>query len=182
METVQGGGYPSIRHDLHGTGCPSRSQARARWTQEIAGFGNGRCTGSTMKIDLLLAALDKLAEAISLLRESIRENGGDLPGEIIEPVDEPFLDRKIKTINFGGSTTRVHWMCENGWLVDGYSRMQGKPVETVRDLIAFKESDLLRVSNVGRLTVDRVKTVLAAHGLKLRTPPPWVDPNEGEVP
>lgn len=133
-------------------------------------------------IDLLLMAMQKLIETTDLVREAVRLNTGtnhttDWPTEPEVVVDEAFLDRKIEDVDFGGSTTRIRNMLHNhnvdvgknstSYNVTHNGQWYTRKVETVRDLVALSEKDLLRCYNIGRLSVDRIKGVLSAHGLSL---------------
>ena len=42
----------------------------------------------------------------------------------------------------------------------------GKPIRTIRDLVLVTEEEALRNYNCGRKTVNRIKEVLAEHGLR----------------
>jgi DNA-directed RNA polymerase alpha subunit len=135
--------------------------------------------------DTLLVAIDRLEEVVRLLAGIVREH------ESVENVD--FLDRRIEDVDFGGSTTRIRNMFHNhnvdveskrtmaaGYNVTHNGQYFTSKIETVRDLVGLSEKDLLRCYNIGRLSVDRIKGVLAAHGLSLSTYKFWADSHADE--
>jgi hypothetical protein len=133
----------------------------------------------SIEMDKLLEAYAKLADAQAYIRHCIRLCGV-ADKNIIEPVeevDEAFLDFRLEDVDFGGSTTRLRnaFTNHNRDLAihgEGDFRCNGgyfnHKIETVRDLVNFSERDLLAAYNIGRLSVNRMKTVLAAHGLSFR--------------
>jgi DNA-directed RNA polymerase alpha subunit len=109
-----------------------------------------------------------MTDIIERLRATTREAIAEierLRGKQEPIIDDAFLDTPLREIDFGPLiTARVHhlkcWKIGEGELVD-------VPVKTVRDLVGLTEAELLRAHNVGRSTVESIKRVLAAHGLRL---------------
>ena len=103
-------------------------------------------------------------EAIAEI-ERLRGNGKQPP----DP-DTAFLDTPLRDIDFGKLiSARVHHLTslrfkDNG----GYEIV---PVTTVRDLVMLTEAQILRSPNIGCETLERIKIVLAAHGLHLGMEP-----------
>jgi hypothetical protein len=133
---------------------------------------NGRLAGHVM---LVREQAEELLAEIERLRTQLRAAQNKLAGQTdATPVDSDFLDVEISDIDFGkGTTARVRFMCSNYQTYvdsDGLGRgnYTPSPIVTVRDLVARSEAELLREPNIGRLTLDRMKQVLAAHGLKFR--------------
>jgi hypothetical protein len=102
------------------------------------------------KIDFGVSATDRLCAACSNL-------GIKTLGELIRFLDPPiakedFLQERINSIDF---CVRVkNAFCEYEFV-------------TVADLVNMTEQELLRVPNMGGKSVNKIKEVLAEHGLAL---------------
>ena len=122
--------------------------------------------------EVILKALEHLDAAMALLRAIVGSKGG----RPLVPVDEDFLNADLQSIDFGYYTSRVHHLARYATY---YDHAKGKRVPkdliTVRDLVSLTELDCSRMDNVGRKTVDRIKVVLASHGLRLGMFPPTDD-------
>jgi hypothetical protein len=109
-----------------------------------------------------------MTDIVERLRATTREAIAEieyLRGNKKQPPDTTFLDTPVRDIDFGRlMNARVHhlkcWHFEGGEIVD-------VPVTTVRDLVMLTEAEILRSPNVGRTTLESIKTVLASHGLHL---------------
>jgi DNA-directed RNA polymerase alpha subunit len=104
------------------------------------------------EMDALYKAINKLEEVTALLHEIV------LAKQV--PIDEEFLDKKIADIDWGEGTSRIRHMCR-------YSSGYSNPIVTVRDLLTISEAEMMRKPNFGRTSLNRIKAVLSAHGLKL---------------
>ena len=114
----------------------------------------------------IMQALLLLDEATAKLRSIVGARVAN--GTTVVEIDEAFLDRRVKTIDFGNYTGRLHQLFDNAGSFEGPNcAWVPKRIETVRDLVSMTEEECLRVWNVGRKSVDRMKSVLAAHGLEL---------------
>ena len=133
---------------------------------------NGKLAGHVMlereQAEELLAEIERLRTQLRAAQNKLAEQTG------AAPIDSEFLDVEISDIDFGkGTTARVHFMCSNyqtyvGTTGLGRGNYTPSPIITVRDLVARSEAELLREPNIGRLTLGRIKEVLAEHGLQLR--------------
>lgn len=132
--------------------------------------------------DLLLAAIVKLTEAMALLHEITRRR----EEARIDPfLDGQFSDSELSYIARIYSAVELH----NKFLEQGNEglfsvggKSLNKRIKTVRDFIVISEVDLLRVPNIGRKSVNDVKAVLAANGVKLAQFKWWNElENQGEV-
>lgn len=81
-----------------------------------------------------------------------------------------FLDQRLDELDFGpGYGVRLQHAFKMGiWTIE----KTVYPV-TVRDLVALYEYDIMRQVNLGRGSLNKIKEVLAPHGLHFgMTPPP----------
>jgi len=97
-------------------------------------------------------------EAIAEI-ERLRGNKTQLP-------DTAFLDTPLRDIDFGKLISARVQHLTRGHLDDNGAFVY-VPVTTVRDLVMLTEAEILRSPNIGRTTVESIKTVLATHGLHL---------------
>jgi hypothetical protein len=111
-----------------------------------------------------------MTDIIERLRATTREAIAEierLRGNAEVPPDVAFLDTPLREIDFGRLiTNRVHTLTCWRFKEDG-TGMVAVRITTVRELVALTEAEILRAPNVGRATVDSIKSVLAAHGLHL---------------
>ena len=121
--------------------------------------------------ELMRQALHHLAEATTAIRALFNNRAprylGQLEATVAPPINEEFLDAAIDTVDFGGSTTRLHNVFHNGLIVGLDGGTNYVQVRTVRDLVKLSECDLLRAANIGPTSVARLKAVLALNGLRL---------------
>ena len=83
--------------------------------------------------------------------------------------DSPILRRRIDEIEWPvGSRVRFIHVCKNFLVLGRDYEYTYQPIVTIRDLIDQTETELLRQPNLGRTSVERIKTFLAQHGLSLR--------------
>jgi hypothetical protein len=107
-----------------------------------------------------------MSDIIERLRATTREAIAEierLRGNGKVPPDVAFLDTSLREIDFGRLiNARVHYLkCwRSGMAV-------AVPVITIRDLVSLTEAEIMCVPNVGRATVESIKSMLAAHGLHL---------------
>lgn len=95
-----------------------------------------------------------LGKALALLQTLVEPDNLKPPPEFT--IDESFLDRRIDTINFGDQTVRI-------WNTVGYY----PETQTVRQVAALSEPELLRFPNFGRKSLACLKETFAAHGVQL---------------
>ena len=114
----------------------------------------------------IMEAMEHLDRASVLMRGLI--GAKSVAGQTVVPRDEDFLDRSLHDIDFGVYTVRLRAL----W--DQRTYRGTKKIETVRELCTMTENECLMADNIGHKCVDRVKVVLAAHGLRLGLfdPPP----------
>lgn len=84
------------------------------------------------------------------------------------------LDQRLDQLDFGpGYTVRLRNRFENFQKLafeGGHWEYRDAPLITVRDLIALSEADILRMPNIGRQSLLRLKAMLAPHGLHFGMP------------
>ena len=117
--------------------------------------------------ETILLAMQRLDEATALLRSIM---GARIDQPEIVPVDEAFLEVSPLTVDFGYYTTRLHNVFRNGVGFHDASKhweYVTKEIVTMRDVVSLREAHWLNVTNIGKGSVDRLKVVLAAHGLHL---------------
>lgn len=78
------------------------------------------------------------------------------------------LDQQIDKLDL--STRTVNALCNWGCPFENGRRFHD-PINTIAELIAYSETELLCVPNFGRKSLKEVKEFLVSHGLRLRGSP-----------
>ena len=115
--------------------------------------------------DKIMEAMEYLDKATALMRSIVGERS--VAGLTPPPIDEAFLNRPVRAVDFGDFTVRLRQLWKHAFIISEWGTRISRQIVTVRDLVSMKEHELLRVENIGQRGVDRIKVVLAAHGLHL---------------
>jgi DNA-directed RNA polymerase alpha subunit len=122
-------------------------------------------------INMILAATEKVAEALNLLEAAMQAAKAKSPnGEATIAGDFAFLDCRLEDVDWGFDYQKRFVKAFEDW--NRYEMQNGnidrrRLLITVRDLLKVSEDELRAQPNVGRSAIARIQAVLAKHGLRL---------------
>jgi len=120
---------------------------------------------SSVDDEAIKAAIKHLEDAAIMLRTVLHERGVSFHETRI--LDEGILSKRPgDVLDFGQQyNARIqHNLFDYGGKVQ---RGGHYPIDTIGELVSMSERDILRLPNLGRSSLERLKAALAVHGLEL---------------